>query len=110
MIKSYLLKTGKELREHGKVPTEYRELFSILLENNFKSAVIFLNSEALYFESNSVSGLVEVDRKHLGAAKILLRKVAKEAKKVDLSSVEDAFELAEQLEKADLDGIAKFLR
>ena len=110
MIKSYLLKTGEELREHGDVPAEYRELFSILIENEFKNAVLILNGEALYFESNSVSGLVEVDRKHIGAAKILLRRVAKEAKKVDLSSIEEAFEFAEQLEKADLDGIAKCLR
>ncbi|MBO8180415.1 MAG: hypothetical protein H0Z19_08050 [Archaeoglobus sp.] len=110
MIKSYLIKTGEELREHGEVPAEYRELFSILLENKIKNAVLLLNDEALYFESGAVSGLVEVDRKHIGAAKILLRKVAREAKKVDLSSVEEAFKLAEELEKADLNGIAKFLR
>ena len=85
-------------------------MFSVLLENKIKNAVLLLNDEALYFESNDISGLVEVDKKHIGTAKILLRKVEKETRKVDLSSIEEAFELAEKLEKANLDEIAKFLR
>ena len=110
MIKSYLLKTSEGLKEYGKVSAEFKELFSILMENRIKNAVIFFNSDALYFENDTITGLVEVDRKHVGAAKFLLRKLTRGTRKVDLSSVEEAFELAEKLEKADLDEIVKFLR
>jgi hypothetical protein len=110
MIKSYLIKVGEELKEHGGVKEVYRTIFTKLIDFKIKNAVLILNDNALYFENNDVKALVEVERKNVGAAKILLRKIAKRAKKVDLSSIEEVFEFAEELERMNLDGITRFLR
>jgi len=107
MIKSYLLKRGSELKEHGEI-SGFKKLFSKLLEANIKNAVIFMNENALYFESNDFAGLVEVERSNIGAAKILLRRLGRD--KLSLSSLEEVFEFAEKLDKMDLDEVAKFLR
>ncbi len=108
MIKSYILKIGNNIREHGDVT--YRDLFSQLDNAGIIKAVIITESEAFYFEKGKVSVMVCVNKENIGAAKIFARKIAKEAKKVDLSSLEEAFKFAEELDKMNLDGIAKFLR
>ncbi|WP_202318356.1 hypothetical protein [Archaeoglobus neptunius] len=110
MIKSYLLKIGDEFRKHGEGADKFREILSELDKLGIRNAVILLNSNALYFEKNNVAAIVEVSRGNLGAAKIFIKKIARESKKINLSTIEDAFKFAEELEKADLNGIAKFLR
>ncbi len=108
MIKSYVLRAGSNIREHGDVG--YRDLFSKLDESGITKAVIITEEDALYFEKGNVSVMVCVNKENVGAAKIFARKIAKEAKKIDLSSLEEAFKFAEELDKMNLDGIAKFLR
>ncbi len=108
MIKSYILKVGDNIRKQGDV--SYESLFGKLDEVGIVKAVIITDNDALYFEKGKVSVMVCVNKENVGAAKIFARKIAKEVKKVDLSSLEEAFKFAEELDRMDLDGIAKFLR
>lgn len=110
MIKFYILKMGDRIRERGKTPEYLKDLLFKLTEVDVRMAVIFLQDDAIYFKKNNVSTLICTNRENIGAAKIFAKKLIRESKKIDLSSIDDVFRFAEELEKMDLDGIAKFLR
>ncbi|WP_290598196.1 MULTISPECIES: hypothetical protein [unclassified Archaeoglobus] len=110
MIKFYLLKMGDEIQEHGEGAEKYKGILLKFDEMGLKRAVILLQKDALYFEKSGVSVIVCVSRENIGAAKIFSKKIMSKSKKVDLSSLEEIFEFAEELERMNLNGIAKFLR
>ncbi len=110
MIKFYLLKMGDKIQEHGDRAENYKKLLLKLDEMNLKKAIILLQEDAIYFEKDGISVIVCVSRENIGAAKIFSKKIMKKSKKVDFSSLEEAFKFAEELDKMNLNGIAKFLR
>lgn len=110
MIKFYLLKVSDDVQEHGEGAKKYRDLLLKLDDIGLKRAVIILQNDSLYFEKNGVSVMVCVNRENIGAAKIFSKKIIGKSRKVDFGSLEEVFEFAEELEKADLDTVAKFLR
>ncbi len=108
MIKSYILKAGSNIRKKGEM--EYEDLFLQLDKAGITKAVIITERDALYFEKSNVPVMVCTNKSNVGAAKIFAKKVAKEVKKIDLSSLDEAFKFAEELDRMNLNGIAKFLR
>ncbi len=107
---SYVVKVGDEVRSQG--GCEYMDLFN-KLSDKVDRAVIVTDTEAMYFERNGINRvavMVCTEKNSVGAAKLFAKKILSSAKKVDFSSLEDAFEFAEKLDKMDLDEVAKFLR
>lgn len=105
-LKFYIVEKEGKIQSEG---VEEKELFIKLKESGIKRAIFFGKETAIYFETvGDKAVMVGVDRVSAGFAKIYARKILKEdKKKIDLKSLEDAFEFAERVEKADLDELAK---
>jgi len=100
------------MEKEGKIIAEgieERELFTKLKESGVRKAVIFGKETAIYFEALGEKFImVGVERSSAGFAKIYAKKIlGKDKKKIDLRSIEDAFEFAKKVENASLDELAK---
>lgn len=103
MEAKYLIKKGDEIVKHGEIN---EKVFDGLIKTGIKRA-IFLGEEVLYFESQEDRAvLVNVEKKSAGFAKLFARKLLGE-KKINLKSMDEAFEFAKKVEKATLDELAK---
>lgn len=103
MEAKYLIKKDGAITKRGEVDEKF---FEELTKSGIKRA-IFLGREAMYFESQENKAvLVSVDKKNAGFAKLLAKKLLGE-KKLDLKSMDEAFEFAEKVEKATLDELAR---
>lgn len=104
--KFYILQVGEEITTEG---IEDLKLFTKLREGGIKKAILVGKENAIYFEAfEKKSVMVGVDRNSAGASRLIARKLLFETKKkVDLSSIEEAFEFAKKVENADLDELAK---
>lgn len=105
-LKFYILEKEGKIQSEG---VEEKELFLKLRDSGAKRAILFGKETAIYFETlGDRAVMVGVDRVSAGFAKIYARKILKEdKKKIDLKSLEEVFEFAERVEKADLDELAK---
>ena len=105
-LKFYIVEKDGKVESEG---VEEKNLFNRLRESGIKKAILFGKDTAIYFETlGDRCVMVGVDRFSAGFAKIYARKILKEEKKkIDLKSLEDAFEFAERVEKANLDELAK---
>ncbi|MEG9193923.1 MAG: hypothetical protein HA489_05410 [Archaeoglobales archaeon] len=104
--KFYIMeKEGKIIAEG----TEERELFTKLKESGIRKAVLLGKDTAIYFEA--LGGkyiMVGVERSSAGFAKIYAKRIlGEDKKKIDLRSIEEAFEFAKKVENASLDELAK---
>lgn len=103
MEAKYLVKEGDKIIKHGEIS---EKLFEELTKSGIKRA-IFLGQEILYFELHEDKAiLTSVERKYAGFAKIFAKKML-ERKKVNLASIEEAFEFAKKVERASLEELAK---
>jgi hypothetical protein len=112
-VKFHLLKIGDRIENHGDADScnKYLDLFSKLNESDVKKAILFFNDEAIYFEKGEASVLVGTQKNTVGMAKFYARKLMESNKKrTKLSSLDEAFKLAEEIEKMDLEEFMKFTR
>lgn len=103
MRAKYVIKRGEEIVNYGEMN---ERLFEEINKAGVKRA-IFLGEEVFYFESQENKAvLLSIEKKNSGFAKLLAKKLLEE-KKIDLKSMDEAFEFAEKVEKATLDELAK---
>ena len=111
MIEFYLFRRDGELEMKGKEEEckKYLDLFEALEKTELRRAVFFSDSIAIYFEKNRTSILVGAKKSNVGAAELFAKKILRSVK-VDLSSIEEAFEFAEKIDRMSLDELAKHLK
>ncbi|MDI9642354.1 MAG: hypothetical protein QXQ38_03145 [Archaeoglobaceae archaeon] len=104
--KFYVLQIDGEISKEG---IEDLELFKKLKESEVKKAILMGKETAIYFETfEKKSVMVGIEKSSAGAARLIARKLAfGSKKKIDLISIEEAFEFAKKVENADLDELAK---
>ncbi|MCS7130308.1 MAG: hypothetical protein NZ872_02695 [Archaeoglobaceae archaeon] len=104
--KFYVLESDEKITKDG---IEDLELFKRLKEAEVKKAILLGKENAIYFETfEKKFVMVGIERNLAGSARLIARKLVFESgKKIDLSSIEEAFEFAKKVESADLDELAK---
>ncbi len=105
-VKFYIVEKEGKIKAEGPMDND---LFLKLKESGIRKAILLGKETAIYFES--VEGkyvMVGVERGSAGFARVFAKKIlGEEKKKVDLKSIEDAFEFAKKVENASLDELAK---
>ncbi|MET1125158.1 MAG: hypothetical protein ABWW66_07905 [Archaeoglobaceae archaeon] len=101
----YIVKKRDKIKSNCE---EFEELFEKLSEK-VNSGIMLTKEAAIYFErGDDYAVLVSVEREKAGLAKLKARKLVESVP--DFQNLEEAFKFAEEVEKMDLDDIAKFLR
>jgi hypothetical protein len=107
MIKGYVLKISDKI-----VGDENLKNVFMLLENSkVKKAILFLtDNDALYYRrrDDGVSILIRLPRQNVGASKIYEAKLVRTFKiKSKLSSLDETFALAEEIENMNIEDFIK---
>jgi hypothetical protein len=107
-----MVKVSDELKKHGNedLCSRYVDLFRKLDDVGLKAATLFFDELALHFEKDKIAVLVGARERNIGAAKIFARKLIRSNKKLDLSSIEDAFEIAEEIDRMSIEDVVKYYR
>lgn len=103
--KFYIVQTDGEITSEG---IEDLKLFEGFRDGGVKKAILLGRETAIYYEAfERRFVMVGVDRNFAGIARVIARRLVFGKKKIDLSSLEEAFEFAKRVENADLDELAR---
>ncbi len=102
----YIVKKNGSLKMFGECE-EYVSLFE-KLEKVANEALILTDSLAIYFEGGELPVLVVTSRDKAGTAKLKAKRLR--SRNPRFSSLEEAFEFAERVEKMSLDEVARLAR